>query len=240
MGCVCNSEKSLKEKENQQKNQNAGVNIYNKENIAQNINESNKNYENNQLLTITNYETLPTETDLKKQNINNVQSMDFTKQNFNLELFNILEIKKHNELRKKHHVDDLILNKELMQIAQKHAEKIAKTNNFSHSDDKSRELKDHKGEWVGENIYYFSTSAKLTYASGSSSQAWYDEIKNYNFEKGESSNGGVVGHFTQVVWKNTKEAGFGLAFGKNECYVVGNYYPGGNFNNEEKNNVFPK
>ena len=67
MGCVCNSEKSLKEKENQQKNNNVGVNIYNKENITQNINESNKNYENNQLLTITKYETLPTETDLKKQ-----------------------------------------------------------------------------------------------------------------------------------------------------------------------------
>jgi len=168
------------------------------------------------------------------------EKIKFTPKNCNYELFNELEIKKHNELRKKHHVDDIILNKELMKIAQKHADKMAKTNNFSHSNKKDRELKNHKGEWVGENIYYFWSSGQLCYTSGDSTQSWYDEIKDYNFEKGESSNGGVVGHFTQVVWKNTKEAGFGLAFGKNECYVVGNYYPGGNFNNEEKNNVFPE
>ena len=164
--------------------------------------------------------------------------MVFTQKNFNLELFNKLEIKKHNELRKKHHVGDLIINKELMTIAQKHAEKMAKSNQFQHSNKKDRELKDHKGEWVGENIYYFWSSARPSYDSGSASQSWYDEIKDYDFNKGSSSNGGVVGHFTQVVWKNTKEAGFGLAFNNNECYVVGNYYPGGNFNNQEKNNVF--
>ena len=166
--------------------------------------------------------------------------MVFTQKNFNLELFNKLEIKKHNELRKKHHVGDLIINKELMKNAQKHAEKMAKSNKFQHSNDKDRELKNHKGEWVGENIYCIWSSAKATYDSGSASQSWYDEIKDYDFNKGSSSNGGVVGHFTQVVWKNTKEAGFGLAFNKNQCYVVGNYYPGGNFNRQEKNNVFPE
>ena len=86
------------------------------------------------------------------------EEIKFTPKNCNLELFNELEIKKHNELRKKHHVGDLIINKELMKIAQKHADKMAKTNNFSHSNKKDRELKDHKGEWVGENIYYFWTS----------------------------------------------------------------------------------
>jgi len=166
--------------------------------------------------------------------------MEFTQKNFKLELFNKLELKKHNELRKKHHVNDLILNKELMKNAQKHAEKMAKTKKFQHSNDKDRELKGHRGEWVGENIYYYWISSAPSYQSGSASESWYDEIKDYDFNKGGSSNGGVVGHFTQVVWKNTKEAGFGLAFNKNECYVVGNYYPGGNFNNQEKNNVFPE
>lgn len=33
-----------------------------------------------------------------------------------------------------------------------------------------------------------------------------------------------TGHFTQVVWKGTKEVGFGYAGG----YVVGSYFPAGN------------
>ena len=309
MGCICNSEKSLKEKNNQtQLNDNNNLKLYNQENIlqeAQNINELDKNNDNQKLTInkkIYTEETLPTEKDLNKKNKNNemkeiqpikeediylkeekerkekekkekeekereekekkereekekkereekekkekeekeIQSMEFTPNNFQLELFNKLELKKHNELRKKHHVNDLIINNELMKNAQKHAEKMAKTNKFQHSNDKDRELKNHKGEWVGENIYYFWSSAKASYNSGNASESWYDEIKDYDFNKGGSSNGGVVGHFTQVVWKNTKEVGFGLAFNKNQCYVVGNYYPGGNFNRQEKNNVFPE
>jgi len=266
MGCTCNSEKSLKEKNNQQNlDENNNLKVYNQnDNLkqeTQKINEpdQNENKENQKLTINKNIyteETLPTETDLKKNKNfekkeiqpikeeeikEEIQSMVFTPDNFNLELFNKLEIKKHNELRKKHHVDDLIINKELITIAQKHAEKIAKSKQFQHSNKKDRELKDHKGEWVGENIYYNWSSARPSYESGNASQSWYDEIKDYDFKKGGSSNGGVVGHFTQVVWKNTKEAGFGLAFNNNnECYVVGNYYPGGNFNNQEKNNVFPE
>ncbi len=43
-----------------------------------------------------------------------------------------------------------------MEIIQKHTE-MAKTNIFKHSIDKNRELKDYKGEWVGENIYHLYT-----------------------------------------------------------------------------------
>ena len=41
--------------------------------------------------------------------------------------------------------------------------------------------------------------------------SWYDEIGKYNF--------------TQVVWKDSKEVGFGFALSDNGvCYGVTNYY----------------
>ena len=47
------------------------------------------------------------------------------------------------------------------------------------------------------------------------------------------------GHFTQVVWKNSKEFGIGLYCQNNKCFMTGNYYPGGNFgfNNDYAKNV---
>ena len=41
---------------------------------------------------------------------------------------------------------------------------------------------------------------------------WYDEIKDYTWPQtfgASRSNGGVVGHFTQVVWKETTKVGCG-------------------------------
>lgn len=48
-----------------------------------------------------------------------------------------------------------------------------------------------------------------------------------------------IGHFTQVVWKNSKELGVGRATdGKGNWYAVANYLPPGNFNNMYAENVF--
>ena len=40
-------------------------------------------------------------------------------------------------------------------------------------------------------------------------QSWYDEISAYNFNTGQS-NGGVTGHFTQLVWKDSGRIGCGV------------------------------
>ena len=64
-------------------------------------------------------------------------------------------------------------------------------------------------------------------------------LNDYNFKKPESTNNvGVCGHFTQVVWKDTKEVGFGGALSKKgKWYAVGNYYPAGNVLNDFGKNV---
>uniref|UniRef100_A0A8C5R9C6 SCP domain-containing protein n=1 Tax=Leptobrachium leishanense TaxID=445787 RepID=A0A8C5R9C6_9ANUR len=60
--------------------------------------------------------------------------------------------------------------------------------------------------------------------------SWYSEIKNYNF--GNPGFAGNTGHFTQVVWKDSKEVGVGVATdGKGLFFVVGQYNPAGNITN---------
>ena len=125
-------------------------------------------------------------------------------------------------------------------MAQKYAQVILKLNILQHS--KNRELKGKKGEWVGENLYASSDSSKTEYNCGNMSKAWYSEIENYDFKTGQST-GGVIGHFTQLVWNYTKEVGFGIAMKNGIIFTVANYYPGGNFNNlylENVGNLIPR
>jgi len=62
---------------------------------------------------------------------------------------------------------------------------------------------------------------------------WYDEVKDYDFKNQGFKKG--TGHFTQVVWKDTKEVGFGYA----DSYVCARYAPPGNYAGRFEENVFP-
>ncbi|TGZ64621.1 hypothetical protein CRM22_006301 [Opisthorchis felineus] len=65
---------------------------------------------------------------------------------------------------------------------------------------------------------------------------WYSEIENYKYGDNVQME---CGHFTQVVWKDTKKAGFGRAYTKDgrKIYVVGRYHPPGNYQGCCKLNV---
>ena len=154
------------------------------------------------------------------------QTSSFTGNNFQLEALN-----KHNELRNLHHVDNLVLDKELCDIAQKYANKLAANDIFEHSKN------NFKGKPMGENLY---CCYGMDCTGNEMTQAWYDEIKDYNFNKPGWKTG--TGHFTQVVWVSTKEVGFGFAKASdNSYYAVGNYYPAGNIVNPGffEENVLP-
>lgn len=134
----------------------------------------------------------------------------------------------HNEHRKKHRVPDLVSNQELDQIAQKYAEKVAKSGNFQHSDCQ------FKNDHMGENIY-MQMGRKMT--GKLAVDSWYSEIKDCDFNDPENCSG--VGHFTQLVWKDSKQLGIGCAKSSNGAYyVVANYYPAGNWGGQYKRNVF--
>ena len=132
----------------------------------------------------------------------------------------------HNHYRKIHHVEPLKLNKDLCKIAENYSKHLANIGYLQHSDNC------YHDDALGENLYFCfgmdPTGSLVT-------KNWYSEIKNYNYN-GDWSNG--TGHFTQIVWKDTKEVGFGKSKNaKGKTFVVANYYPAGNFLGFFKYNV---
>lgn len=50
---------------------------------------------------------------------------------------------------------------------------------------------------------------KIDYA-GKSIDEWYDEVKSYDFSTGDSFDGKVYSHFTQLVWNTSVNVAFGI------------------------------
>ena len=76
----------------------------------------------------------------------------------------------------------------------------------------------------GENLF------EITGASASSAQVvkvWAEEIRNYDYDLNRCR--GVCGHYTQIVWGNTKEVGCAVARGGGREVWVCDYDPPGNW-----------
>jgi hypothetical protein len=71
--------------------------------------------------------------------------------------------------------------------------------------------------------------------------SWYAESFSYDYSKGSSRNDKSIYHFTQMVWKDTSEVGFGLSTSKtDQIYVVANYKVPGNIMGQFTSNVLNK
>ncbi|XP_022111277.1 uncharacterized protein LOC110990539 [Acanthaster planci] len=144
----------------------------------------------------------------------------------------------HNIYRARHGVPPLVLNDQINAYSQKWAEKMASTRKFEHSPSKSRSN-------YGENIYYSGSTHFSVHEvkGGTSITAFYNEIKDYDYKRpGERKrNGGQIGHFTQVIWKDSKELGVGMTTTKKGdmgyVYVCCNYGPPGNVIGRFEQNV---
>lgn len=79
----------------------------------------------------------------------------------------------------------------------------------------------HSGGQYGENL-------ASGYSTIGTVDAWYDEIKQYNYNAPGFSE--ATGHFTQVVWKSSTQVGCAFKDCKNAygTYIVCEYYPRGN------------
>ena len=89
---------------------------------------------------------------------------------------------------------------------------------------------------IGENIC--SGNAQSHIGKGCVDE-WYKGEKDYDYLNPLQD--GSNGHFTQLVWKDTKQLGCGIKCdSKDWCFVTCNYYPAGNYYGEYDKNVFPK
>jgi uncharacterized protein YkwD len=122
----------------------------------------------------------------------------------------------HNAYRAKHCVPNLTWSAQLAAQAQAWADKCPSTG-FKHSGGVPGQPP------YGENLAWGTNrSAKNTVDS------WYGEISSYNFNAPKYSN--AVGHFTQVVWRDSKQLGCGMSVCQGQNYWVCQYSPPGNWN----------
>ena len=145
------------------------------------------------------------------------------KENSELFTYALSAIKRHNVLRACHNAEPLMFNCEIMKISQDYSEHLAKdVGSLVHSQTKFH------GNYMGENLAYVGGSYKQIPSGEVPTNMWYNEIKVYDFNNPSFSQD--TGHFTQVVWKASKEFGIGASCYNNKCFMTGNYYPGGNYN----------
>ncbi|KAH0501684.1 Cysteine-rich secretory protein 1, partial [Microtus ochrogaster] len=131
-------------------------------------------------------------------------------------------VNKHNELRRM--VDPPgsdLLKMEWNSDAQENAQAWANKCTYQHSPQESRTIKDLR---CGENLFMASYPASWSQAI----QTWYDESKVFKFGSGPTTQGAVVGHYTQLVWNTTHQVGCGVAVCPNKplkYYYVCQYCP---------------
>lgn len=144
--------------------------------------------------------------------------------NKDMDSFGKEALEAHNNFRKAHQAPPFTWSSTLARDAEAWAKQIAREGRLRHDDTKD-----------GENVFMvFGREIDGSDAVNS----WYSEVKDYNFSKsGYQSN---TGHFTQVVWKGSKELGIGRAKSADgKVFVVGRYRPAGNNMRAFKENVFP-
>jgi pathogenesis-related protein 1 len=130
----------------------------------------------------------------------------------------------HNKARSEVGVQPLGWSARLSAYAQAWATFLAESNN---GNIKHRQFAGENGQHYGENIFWGSSS--VAYKSTDASHAWYNEKANYVYDRLSDNNFYATGHCTQMVWKDTKEMGVGVAICPNGAIiVVANYFPCGN------------
>lgn len=131
-----------------------------------------------------------------------------------------------------HNVPPLKYNEALSQIAQSWAQTLGKTQKLQHSPAHWRK---YKNAPVGENLCYLFnvplTGEKLI-------DTWYSESKKHDFSLDRQQE---TQNFTQMIWKESKEVGFGRVKASNGewWYGVAMYLPSGNIVGHYAENVLP-
>lgn len=147
-------------------------------------------------------------------------------------------LKRHNELRAKHFNAPLRYSKALEASSLKWTLHLAKNN--------ACQMKHSHIKGLGENIFWQSPKTIKTKKSNEAQwhikkevvdvpssqpvQAWYDEIKDYDYATNTCKKGAVCGHYTQVVWKDSKEVGCAAVVCDDKAQLwVCQYKPAGNY-----------
>lgn len=126
----------------------------------------------------------------------------------------------HNEWRRQLGLDELAWSESLAQSAQAWAEHLATTScDMTHSQDRD----------YGENLAW---SAGRRLSPDRVVNLWGHEKRHYDPKTNRCAERQICGHYTQMVWKDTRELGCGRAIcGGAEVWAC-HYWPQGNIRGE--------
>lgn len=139
-------------------------------------------------------------------------------------IFTRAMLDQHNRARAEQGLPPLTWNPALAAAAHAYAAELAEAGAFEHSDD---------GNDQGENLWMGTRQA---YAFDEMVAHWVSEKANFRRDAPNMSATGDlsdVGHYTQIVWKDTREVGCGVASDASDDYLVCRYYPAGNVEGED-------
>lgn len=132
----------------------------------------------------------------------------------------------HNSERAQVGVPPLSWSETLASDAQRWANHLAATGQFAHAG--SDENPDS-----GENL---AAGGAGSFTAAQLAQLWADEKAYFRYgnfpELSTDGNWATVGHYTQVIWRNTTEIGCALATGSGSDYLVCRYNPPGNYSGQ--------
>ncbi|KAI8047913.1 CAP domain-containing protein [Thamnidium elegans] len=89
----------------------------------------------------------------------------------------------------------------------------------------SKKLAAYANQWSGKcifnsgSIHYGENTAGRSSSWPQTIEAWYNEEKKYNYKNPGFNS--TTGHFTQLVWKNTKQVGCAFSYCNS---IKGNFY----------------
>ena len=137
----------------------------------------------------------------------------------------------HNRERRKHGVGDLSWEPKLARLAEEWAHHLCRGG-------RSAPVLQHRPQvsgGPGENLWAAATTEATSYSIGDAVKSWASEEKYYSERTGRCK-GGTCGHYTQLMWHNTKQVGCAFATcpagAMNATIWACNYAPAGNFANE--------
>jgi uncharacterized protein YkwD len=123
----------------------------------------------------------------------------------------------HNEIRAEVGIPPLSWSAPLAKVAQRWANKLARGGCRL----------DHSTSRYGENLFAASSAVSPEHVV----QKWASERKDYNHARNTCR--GVCGHYTQIVWANSRSLGCASASCGSTVVWVCNYDPPGNFVGEK-------